>query len=276
MKKAVIFLFALILLNFSLVGAAKDVQIIEPGIIVEYPKLDLIPQGQDFLFHFHTFNATSGNNIDNSSTTCSFHLYDPRGKHITEYNYNVEMTSNLIDWEVNVSYTNFTEIGDYSYIFQCNSTVAKGHIGGAASVPIRVSSSSTTSTTSEAIFYLLMTLIIFFLFLILAFITYWLPYSNKRNENNEIAIIPKLKYVKLGLIPVTYALFIWLLNLLVGISDNYMSLNMYYGLISFLFYLFIRLSYPLFIFVIIIAGYNLIKDIELNKQIKKFGSAKYG
>jgi hypothetical protein len=267
-------LFFLIILNLIIVNAAPpQTQIVDKGIIIIYPKINYVPLNSNYTFHFHTFNVSNGAKLDNSTLTCSFHLYNYMDKHIARFNYNVPMESDLIDWAVYVNKENFTEPGDYSYIIQCNNTAG---YGGADSVFFRVASNNSTTETSESIFYFLVTLIIFFFFIGMAVITYIMPYNNKRNEKGEIFFIPKTKYIKLVLIPITYALFVWLLNLLVGISDNFITLGMYYGLITFLFNVCITLSYPLLIFVLIIAVYNILKDIEVHKQIKKFGSVKNG
>ena len=129
-------------------------------------------------------------------------------------------------------------------------------------------------TTGKSIIYILLTLLIFILFLFVLFINISIPYSNQMNKFGGIIAITKYKYLKIMLVPVTHALFNWFLNLLLSISNNLLdNLNIYYGMISFLTETSIMLSWPIFIVALIWVMIEWIRDLEWNKQIKKFGSA---
>ncbi len=127
--------------------------------------------------------------------------------------------------------------------------------------------------TSDAIFYLILGSGVFIIFLISLYFNLSIPYGNPTNEDNAIIQVSKVKYLKLMLTLITYPLFLWLINILLGISENFVTLSMYSGFFGFLFYLLVRLSLPLVIFIIVVTFFNIIKDLHLNNMIKKFGKA---
>jgi hypothetical protein len=99
------------------------------------------------------------------------------------------------------------------------------------------------------------------------------PYGNETNEKGAIIKITKLKYVKLALILLTWVLFTWFLNILIGLSDNFVSLTMYYGFFGFMFDVMNRLALPLGIVIFVIAIFEIVRDANIMGNIKKFGSA---
>lgn len=96
------------------------------GITIEHPLKDVVQANQTHKFHFHLFNATDGKPFLNTTAKiiCIFHLYDLDGNHILKIN-NVP-SYDTYDWEAEVLGGNFTKVGQYSYVFQCNDT----EIGG--------------------------------------------------------------------------------------------------------------------------------------------------
>ena len=71
--------------------------------------------------------------------------------------------------------------------------------------------------------------VIFLLFGAGLYFSFAIPYDNKiRNEGGGIVKITYHKYIKIVIMMVTYLLFIWFLNALAGLSNNYVSLNFYY------------------------------------------------
>lgn len=128
----------------------------------------------------------------------------------------------------------------------------------------------------EGILYVIFIIIALLFFLFTLYLSIRIPYSNARNIKGDIVGIEKKKYYKLSMILISYGLFVWLLNLLIGISVNFLSLNIFYGFVNMLFMFFIRMSYIFFTVIIVLFGWNFFKDINISKQIKSFGSAVSG
>lgn len=95
------------------------------GISIEHPLKDVIQANQSHKFHFHIFNATDGKPFLNTSDIeCVFHLYDLEGNHLLKIN---DVSSDdIYDWEAEILGGNFTKVGQYSYVFQCNNSIVGG------------------------------------------------------------------------------------------------------------------------------------------------------
>jgi hypothetical protein len=264
-NRGLIFLFMGMFL-MSLVSAVPPFQTTEAGgYEIIYPKIYFLQPNQTHTFNFHVNNISDGLILTNSSVSCRFHLYNSSGNHILEKNNVKDMDTNL-DFYVIVTGGNFTKIGEYGYLFSCNSS----SFGGYISAPFQVTYSKMLIPTSESILYLLLVLGILILFLVSLYFSASLPYSNEKNEKGQVNKISYFKYIKIGMIMVSYSLFLWFLNILVAISDNFISLNIFYGLISSLFLLMLRGFFPAlvitFIWIIIVG----VKDANLKNTIKEF------
>lgn len=139
---------------------------------------------------------------------------------------------------------------------------------------ILITPTGRTIDNSEAIIYLILAFGVLLLFSISAYFTIVTPYSNKLDENGAVIQVSKLKYVKLGLILLSWVLLTWFLNILIGLADNFVSLTMYYGFFGFVFDIMNRLAYPVGIFILILSFFEIIKDANIQEAISKFGSSK--
>lgn len=106
----------------------------DAGVEIEYPKIDKIEQNNDYIFNFHTYNKTTGYPLDNETLTCSFHLYNISGSHLLSINHGDIPFGDDYDFEITVDKGNFSYLGDYAYIFHCNTS----YEGGFASTSFKV------------------------------------------------------------------------------------------------------------------------------------------
>lgn len=161
MKKTILLLFSVILLiNFAVAAPpVTTVQQFSEGFILEYPLHDYHKQGEYFSFHFHVFNISNGVPIT-SGVTCFFHLYNSTGNHIWE-GFDNE-TSHTFDYSFNILGENFTDVGIYYYIAQCNNSV----LGGFTSHAFEVSPTGNNLENSKSFLYgfilLLIGMLLFF------------------------------------------------------------------------------------------------------------------
>lgn len=136
MKFPLIFLFLFLLVLTPMVLAqppqATSVVInLKAGLNVDFPRIIELPQNEDFKFHFHVFNATSGLIVDNTTTNCSFELVDNNGIEIFE-----DSDIVFVDDEFNVIILggNFSRLGSYFWLINCQT----GSEGGFISSPLVV------------------------------------------------------------------------------------------------------------------------------------------
>ena len=106
------------------------------------------------------FNISNGVRIDNSSTTCNFHLFDNRGEH-TINQANLTYDSFGLDWEYNATEGNFTRNGIYSYLIVCQDV--GNNLGGFVTVEFEITLTGFVLKTPEAILTFLITIIMFFI-----------------------------------------------------------------------------------------------------------------
>jgi len=83
-SKLFLFSFILIVLTFSFVSTISEVfvQTQDDAIVIEYPKLFVLKQNQDFHLRFHTFNKTDGRLLTNETTNCTLNIYNSSGEGI--------------------------------------------------------------------------------------------------------------------------------------------------------------------------------------------------
>lgn len=266
MKKNGIILFFLIVL-LTLVNAQPPfIPSSSEGLSIEPVNVQFIKEKQTYTFAVHVFNQSNGVPI-NSGLSCYLHIYNSTGNHLVIMENSTPV--HIYDYEFKVNGANFTR-GTYQAKFNCNSTVR----GGAIELEFEVNPMGKETGTPEAILYVILTIAILILFSIVLYINIIIPGGNVKNEVGEIIFISKWKYLKIGMVLITYGLFVWLLNLLVGISDNFISLSLYYGFFSFIFTAFIKLSPIIFIVIFVVFMANWIRDTILKKDLLKFGKIK--
>lgn len=137
------FLFLVLMIGIASAGPFQ-INTGPNGYQIETPSASVLPQYQDYIFNFHVFNLSNGALIDNSSTSCFFHLYNSSGSRIfdTQSSFNAqEDTGN--EWQTLVAGGNFSYDGYYAYSFICNST--SENLGGFILNPITVTPSGSQS-----------------------------------------------------------------------------------------------------------------------------------
>ena len=143
MRKSIIWICILFLL-VSFVSAQPPFQeqsnIIE-GLVINFPLLDTFEQNKDISFNFHVYNQTSGLIMTNATTSCVFHLFDNKGDHLID-NKEMPFDSNGVDFEITLSGSNFSRLGAYSFLVNCNTSI----VGGFDMHSLRITSSGFDDT----------------------------------------------------------------------------------------------------------------------------------
>ena len=123
--------------------------------------------------------------------------------------------------------------------------------------------------TSDSITNLVLTAISLILFLLCLWGGIALPFKNNRNDEGGIISVQKLKYFKVGLIFLSYVFFVWMLNLILALSTNFSILTQYTKFFEVIFSVMNAMSYPIFVFMLIIMAILAWKDLQLKKLLQR-------
>lgn len=125
------------------------------------PTYNYVTQGEDKNIYWHVFNATQL--LTNKTATCYYHLYSQKlkGEHIVTVN-NVKTFTNGRDFEVEIAGANFTTVGEYCHLIECNTSSQTGGIERCFTV--NVSGNEVVSANIVLITMLLLVIIISGLF----------------------------------------------------------------------------------------------------------------
>ena len=130
MKFSLLFLFFFLLVLTPFVSAIPPVQTninTAIGVQVEFTEIEFIENNQFHLFNAHAFNISNGLELTNDTTSCVFSMFDNVGFHvINEVSMNYEMDA--MDWDYNVTATNFTRNGEYEGLIHCNTSTIGGFV----------------------------------------------------------------------------------------------------------------------------------------------------
>lgn len=174
--------------------------------------------------------------------------------------------TNLAGLTFNYTYCNTSAIGEYKYLWypcenlECSDTFT-------------VTKSGVILNSAESILYIVLITINILVF---GFFLYWaitLPYANKTNPDGTITAITKAKYIKLLSSLFAYGAFLWFFAIFTGIVNNFISLEVFLGLISNAYIILSGLGVGFTILILVIIFVEVWKDILLWEQIKKFGKA---
>ena len=132
-----LFLFLLVLTPMVLAQPPSSFPVVQftEGFAIEFTIIESYEFNQNILFNAHVFNISNGVRITNTTTDCSYHLFDNTGMHILNQ---IPMGFDVVglDWELSVLQPNFTRLGEYSYLVACNDST--GNLGGLVSVAFEV------------------------------------------------------------------------------------------------------------------------------------------
>ena len=265
MKKSGITLLIALIFIFSLTFTLA----LPIGITIETPIIETHKVNTSFSFHAYAHNTTSGLILKNDTTNCTLQLYQPNnGEQILI----IPMTFNIesdLDYDIEITAGNFTEIGQYAIVIYCE---IPGVIGGFIEYGFETTYTGLFLGLSEAILYFILAFGMFLLFLLSFYFMIMTPYGNE-TDGVTVIKITKLKYVKLGFILLTWIFLTWFLNILIGISQNFISLSLFSGFFGFIFTVMNSLALWVGLVVLVIAFWEIIRDANLSDSMKELGRA---
>lgn len=249
-------IFFLIIIGILLIGTVSaiapvtDVTInLNDGLNIDFPKFETIQQGQDFLFHFHVFNISNGVRMNNTTTNCSFELYNYGGEEQVVVD---EMEYIEGDWRVNITKGNFTRLGSYAYLVECHTTA----LGGYISFPFEVTPSGNDAPTDgEGMIYLgsLIAMVL------VAGAFFFLSTSVKEYEGTKFA------FISLGII----TCMIIVLYSSVALSETFWGFDRIISSYSTFLWVFLFVIFIIFIFVLIMIIVKALDSMKIKKGLKE-------
>ena len=169
----------------------------------------------------------------------------------------------------NNSFCTTQDLGIYTYEFLANDGFVSGN-------SFTVTEDGTEMDEGQSNIYVIL-LIINLLFLVLfIFLSIKIPYGNDliiTDKGPAIQKVSKLKYAKLFSMWITYFLFFWLITMLAGIVNNYISFQPLKDMAMNLYFFTQALGYGVSVTMIWFIFLNLWRDIILNKIVLKEGVA---
>ena len=178
---------------------------------------------------------------------------------------NVEMTRDG-------SYYNFTLDSSFTQDLGTYIVNGVGDLGGtntAWSYDFVITPTGRTLGTPDSILYIILTAASVFVFLLCLLGGLVLPFRNRRNDQGRIISVEKLKYFKVGLLFLSYVFFVWMLNLLFALSNNFSILTQHTGFFKIVFLVINSMSYVVFVFMLILMSILAWKDLALNKLLSR-------
>ncbi len=267
MKKIYLFPLALLfLISFTIAAPPPQTNInVNIGLEIEFPKISSIQEGKDYEFNFHVYNISNGLRLDNTSTSCDFHLFNSSVGGHQILRDEIDFDNISMDWFIIVLGGNFST-SEYSILLDCND----GGFGGFVSFAFEVTPTGAIIEKPEASLYFIIVfsvLLLFALFLTIGIVT---PFGNKKEETREgtaITGISLKKYLKVMSLWIAYGFFLWFIVIISGIANNYIFFG---GLRDMIFSLSLYLNilgYGINIFMVFLLLWMTWKDIVLNKKI---------
>lgn len=123
-------------------------------------------------------------------------------------------------------------------------------------------------TTGQAVIYTLLLISVFIVFALCCWFAIAIPFSNEVGASGSVIAVTKYKYLKLGFILLSYNLFIWFLNTLIALSDNFLRVTVFFGFINMVFFILMKISLYFDLSILVIMLYNVVKDFNYKKQMK--------
>ena len=183
------FFFLFIIGNISAAPPVSTVQQFSEGYVLKYPSDSIVEQNKSYEFEFHIFNISNGLPVT-TGVTCWFHLYNATGKHQLEMTDSVP--SHNWDYSFNIKAENFTTVGEYYYITQCNGTDFGGYVEQSFTVTPR-------GLESDVGFYI-----------ILLLLTYGIGFVGFFGKNQWVSIIGGMSMMVFGIFVLTQGITIYL------------------------------------------------------------------
>jgi len=178
---------------------------------------------------------------------------------------NKEMTRNETIYNYTISHTLINISGIYCY----NTFCSNNNLNGSIIKCFQASDRGESLDTPKAILYIVVLITSILIFISCLYAAAAIEGKNLKGGAGEIISINHLKYLKLLLFVFSYLIMIWIVNILVGITSNFLSLGIAFNFFRVIFFFMISSLFFLMPFAFIILIVNIINDIQASKLIRR-------
>jgi hypothetical protein len=206
-----------------------------------------------------------------ASAVCNASVFDPDNIVILD---GVEATQSpsLAFYNITLNSTQTSKLGQYSVAGFCKD----GSVTQLIDFNFDVTITGHIVDTGETFRYIMILVFLFVLFCIGLYFSIIIPYGNiEEMTRGGLAVtkVTKTKYFKILIAWLTSGIFMWFINVITGMINNYITESTVRTITTNL-YLYLNLIwYGFSVAIIWVLFYNLWKDIILNKTILKEGKA---
>jgi hypothetical protein len=177
------------------------------------------------------------------------------------------MTKNGDDYSY--SYNLSSLLGEYLVYGKCN----ENGVDVSWQYNFFITKTGYSLSLQESLIYFILLIFVTLCFVASSFLAFSIPFRHY-NEYGERIFMTKSKYLKIFFITVSYGLLVWVLNLLIALSDSFVYLTQFFGFFNFLFIFFSRMSYLFIVIVLIITVYEIIIDFNFKKRLNELWGIK--
>lgn len=257
-----LFIFCLLPLVSADIFQPDLTQSLNDGYIIDYPLQESYQQGEKIDFHYKVYRIDNGTLV-NSGIDCYLFLYDDNG---TEILFLQDNTSDGFSYEFTVLGGNFTRVGGYTGVSQCNSS----SLGGFQSFDIMVTPSGNSFDIPQAILYSFFMILLVGLFLLTTWGALTLPWGNERNREGEVIKVNWKKYLKMFSACWAYVTLIWIVFMGWTLSWAYLQWQGLGTIFKLSFYILMGTALPIFIGIILLFLISFLSDAKIQAGINKF------
>lgn len=256
------YLLVLLLIVLPLVSAQPPFQESSAtyGYDIAVPESQIVQLDRAHQFNLHVFNRTDGSFA--KGVSCGFHLYNITGHHIATLH---KINTSLEDYEFDLNANNFSIIGNYYYVAQCNSSTTSGF----TTIPIVVTRTGDQLSISGAIIYIFVELLIIAIFTMLMIVGIKTSSINPKDNYGDLLNINWNKYIKVFVLMLAYMTFV----LFSYFSYNIVLAYTPFEAIANYFYYIHRISYilliPIGIAVVILSVIKFVREWNIHGQIER-------
>ncbi len=265
-SKLILFFFITFLFSLTFISAVPfqvNVNTVE-GLQIFYPHFEYVKQNSNFNLHIHVSNISNGFPLNNTQVNCHLHLYDVSGNHTFESGI-LNKDDNKFDHEIHISSGNFSKLGTHAFYIWCNNSVLGGSVRGT----FEVTKTGEKLETSEALIYLIVLMASVSLFVLCLWGAIKTVWKNPRNDENKIIDISYLKYVKISLCFLSYALLIWITNIMVLITNNLLNSSVAFTFFKVVYTILISMFYPIILGVLFVIAMNILLDKKFKRLLER-------
>jgi hypothetical protein len=266
-KKSFLVLFLFLLVVIPLVSSAPPFVTttdFTSGYAIEIPHVEYIKIDTPHTISFHVFNISDGVPITNTTAACYFHLYNQTGNHIIKIDATHETNNVPNEWDVKILQGNFSSLGYYPFVIQCNSS----SLGGYKASQFIVTGTGYELTSARATTYAIIFFLLIFIFIIVMLAINKLPSGNDRDDNGQLMSINNLKYFRGVLLLFAYLLIVGMFYLSSNLSFSYLGEQLFAKMLFTIFQILSYMILPIIIIWVVWIFAQIIDDKRMRRLIE--------